>query len=121
MRLKGLVALMLSLFVLAGVALAAGAAVTLTNSSDWQLDHLYLSGDEKDTWGPDLLGDELVAAGGTAKLADVACAPHDVKIVDNAGKECVLKAVDVCGKENKWELTKEAVAACAAPAEAPAK
>ena len=42
---------------------ATKASVTVTNQSDWQIDHFYLSPADDQAWGEDQLGDAVISSG----------------------------------------------------------
>jgi len=43
---------------------AQRTTVTITNRSDWEIHHLFLSPADTDEWGPDQLGEVVIAPGG---------------------------------------------------------
>ncbi len=60
-------ALLLAAFLLAAVpALAASkrSDVKIINRSDWTIDHLFASSSSEKEWGPDQLGQEVIAPAG---------------------------------------------------------
>jgi hypothetical protein len=88
------------------------AKVTITNLSDWQLDHLYLSPAEETEWGPDQLAEEVIAKGDKFILTDIPCNTWDIKVVDEDGDECVIEAVDLCNETAEWKITSKDLLAC---------
>jgi hypothetical protein len=110
--------------VLLAVALPAIAAagkkadVKITNGSDWEIHHFYLSSTDDGRWGPDQLGDEVIGSGESFTLAEVPCGEYDVKLVDEEGDECVVGGVDICGKGEEWALTSKDLLECQAATKA---
>jgi hypothetical protein len=85
--------------------------ITITNGSEWTLDHLYISAANQAEWGPDQLGDETIATGETYTLKGVPCATYDVKLIDEDGDECEVSDVDICGNGG-WEIDSDDLLAC---------
>ena len=93
---------------------AAGktATVAIHNTSDWKLDHLYLSPTDEAEWGADQLGDKVIASGEKFTLSGIPCNTWDVKVVDQDGDECVIEAVDLCKDNSQWTITSKDLLAC---------
>jgi hypothetical protein len=97
------------LFKLAQAALLLGALTTaavtahaqesdrytlhLTNSSGFDIYHVYLTSSDVDTWGQDLLGEEVLATAGAVDFINVVAGEHDLKLVDEDGDSCVRMKV----------------------------
>ena len=94
-------------------SLSFAGDITIHNESDWQLDHLFMSAVDKDEWGPDQLGEEVIATGEAFTLKGVPCATYDVKLVDEDGDECEVRSVDVCG-DGGWKIESDDLLACQA-------
>lgn len=89
------------------------STVTIVNDSDWAIHYLYLSPTSDNEWGPDQLGDEVIAPnGGTFELHSIPCDTYDVKLVDEDGDECVVGAVDLCLDDDVWHITSAKLLAC---------
>lgn len=99
---------------LAGVAWAAkyDSVVTITNSANWEIHQLYLSSTEEESWGPDQLGEQIIATGDSFKLHGVPCDEYDVKLVDEDGDECVVGGVSLCADSDAWNITDEDLLSC---------
>ncbi len=97
---------------LTGAALTANAGdVKITNASDWNVQHLYVSSVDQEQWGEDQLGDEVIGTGGSFTLKGVPCATYDVKLVDEDGDECEITDVDICGSGG-WKIESADLLAC---------
>ena len=97
---------------LTGAVFAANAGdVTITNASDWKLDHMYVSGIDQEKWGADQLGEAVIGTGETFTLKGVPCATYDVKLVDEDGDECEVTDVDICG-DGGWKIESDDLLAC---------
>jgi len=89
------------------------STVTIVNDSDWAIYNLYLSPTSDNEWGPDQLGDDVIAPdGGTFTLHSIPCDIYDVKVVDEDGDECVVGAVDLCLDDDVWHITNSKLLAC---------
>ena len=109
MKIKAFSALALSICTTAALA----GDVKITNSSDWALQNFYMSPVDTTEWGPDQLGEDIIATGESFTLKNVPCASFDVKLVDEDGDECVVPAVDVCGSGG-WNIGNDDLLACQA-------
>lgn len=91
------------------------AKVTILNKSDWEIHEFYLSpADEEEDWGPDQLGDKVIAKGESFTLTGIPCNKWDVRLVDEDGDECVVTGVDLCKASATWEITSKDLLACQA-------
>lgn len=99
-------------FVLPIAAFAANATVTVINKSDWEIHHFFLSSAEEEEWGPDQLGEEVIGTDDSFKLNDIPCDTYDVQLVDEAGDECIVPAVDICASKQTWTITNKILLAC---------
>ena len=88
--------------------------VKITNDTDWEIHHFYLSSTDDEAWGPDQLGDDVIGTGDSFTLTAIPCDEYDVKLVDEEGDECVVGAVDICGKGEEWVLTSKDLVECQA-------
>ena len=97
MRNLGL-AVVLSLSALSAPAFAEDLVFDLINNSSINLQELYVSPAETNTWGDDILGVEILAAGetGTVTITDglETCA-YDLRFVTDTGVE-VTSSQDLC-------------------------
>ena len=108
-----------ALFLAATLPVVAFAAskktnVKITNDTDWEIHHFYLSSTDDENWGPDQLGDDVIGTGESFTLMGIPCDEYDVKLVDEEGDECVVGAVDICGKGEEWQLTSKDLVECQA-------
>ena len=112
--------ILLALAVVVALPLAAparskrAADVKVTNRTDWEIHELYLSSADDENWGPDQLADEVIKKGESFTLMGIPCDDYDVKIVDEEGDECVVAAVDICGKDEQWTITSGDLLKCQA-------
>jgi len=108
---KFAVACVLGSLLLAAPALAA--TVRIVNSSAWEIHHLYLSPSDTVNWGPDQLGDAIIAGdNGTFTLTNIPADDYDIRIVDEDGDECVIEDVDIDADHETWSITSKDLLAC---------
>jgi hypothetical protein len=93
-------------------AQAEGNTVVVKNKSDWEIHQFYLSPADTDKWGPDQLGDKVIATGGTFTLVGIPCDTYDVKLIDEDEDECVVPGVDVCDGQQGWIISNDDLLAC---------
>jgi hypothetical protein len=88
------------------------AEFMINNKSDWDIHHLYLSPEDKDTWGPDQLGEKVIASGESFTLKNIPCGEYDIKIVDDDGDDCIIEGVVMCKDHTHWDITNKELAQC---------
>lgn len=88
------------------------AEFMINNKSDWDIHHLFLSPEDKETWGPDQLGDKVIQSGSSFTLNDIPCGEYDIKVVDEDGDACVIGGIVMCKDHTHWDLTNKELAAC---------
>jgi len=101
------------LFSMSASAEKAKSTIKITNVSKWEIHHLYLSPANEKEWGPDQLGEQVIAAkGGKFTLTDIDCDHYDIKVVDEDGDECVIENEELCGDAATWKITDKSLLAC---------
>ena len=105
----GMTALVLPLPSHAG---AQRAEFMINNTSDWAIHHLYLSPENKDTWGPDQLGDKIIKSGESFTLKNIPCGKYDIKVVDEEDDACIFESIVMCKDHTHWDLTNKELAKC---------
>ncbi|HEX9985888.1 MAG TPA: hypothetical protein VGF69_21690 [Thermoanaerobaculia bacterium] len=88
------------------------ATVKVINQSKWEIHHLYLSSSEEEEWGPDQLGEDVLAKGDSFTLTRIPCDTYDIKVVDEDGDECTIEEVELCGENKFWKITDKALLNC---------
>ncbi|MEA2238240.1 MAG: hypothetical protein QOC81_2964 [Thermoanaerobaculia bacterium] len=112
-KLKVLLLLAVLLFPLAATAQRRhGARVKVINQSKWEIHHLYLSPKDSNDWGPDQLGEDVLATGHSITLTNIRCNHYDIRVVDEDGDECVIEDVSLCRDESFWKITNKALLDC---------
>jgi hypothetical protein len=110
------IGLALAGLLVAGSAGAAGkrsdSVVEIENASLWDIHQLFLSPVSDEEWGPDQLGKQIIASGETYRLTDIPCDDYDVRLVDEDGDVCVVRAVALCGDRDTWRITDDDLLSC---------
>ena len=97
----------LALFLAIG---AAGSACVITetdsslyvsNYSDFEIHEMYVTPIESPTWGPNLLGNDILYPGDSMYVA-VGCGTYDAMLVDETGAICEVQGVDLCFDDADW-------------------
>jgi hypothetical protein len=88
------------------------AEFMVNNRSDWDIYHMYLSPEQKDTWGEDQLGEHVIKSGESFTLNDIPCGEYDIKLVDEDGDDCVVEGIVMCKDHTHWDLTNKELAKC---------
>jgi hypothetical protein len=88
------------------------AEFMINNKSDWSIYHMYLSPENKDTWGPDQLGDDVIESGESFTLKNIPCGEYDIKVVDEDGDACIIEGIVMCKDHTHWDLTNRELAKC---------
>ncbi len=87
-------------------------AITITNSSSWEIKHVYFSAPNQDNWGPDQLNGSSLAPGQSVTLNDVACDGNGVKVISEDQNGCFLSTVVGCASNSNWNITNNATPDC---------
>lgn len=86
----------------AGTLFSAGTAqaqiARIVNSSDWNIEYLYLADTGSWDWGPDQLGDGILYADGGWIDIPAPCAYYDLWLIDEDGDECVVNDLYLCNE-----------------------
>ncbi len=93
-------------------ALQEKAEFMIENKSDWDIHHLFLSPADDDQWGPDQLGDHVLKSGTSFTLRSIPCDTYDIKVVDDDGDACIIKAIPMCKDHTHWDITNKELAKC---------
>lgn len=86
-------------------------SVTVVNSSNWQILHVYLSSVDQDNWGADQLNDQAIGNGGSTTL-NITCDASQVKVIAENQDGCFLYQVVSCGSNDTWTITSNATPDC---------
>ncbi|MEO8379428.1 MAG: hypothetical protein ABI779_07170 [Acidobacteriota bacterium] len=91
---------------------AKKATVKVINQSKWEIHHLFLSPTSEGHWGPDQLGETVLAKGENLTLTNIPCDTYDVKVIDEDGDECIIEAAELCADSSYWKITDAELLEC---------
>lgn len=84
-------------------ALADPRNFTVINGSSLLITHLYVSHSSENTWGPDILGADVLPQGQSVDIvfpsAEEGICTYDIKVTGEGGTEGRLDAVNLCTTE----------------------
>ena len=66
------------------------------------------------TWGPDHLGANVLASGGSFTLHGVPCDSYDLKLIDQDRDECILHNINICAESSGWDISDDDLLTCQA-------
>ncbi|MCU0391977.1 MAG: hypothetical protein MUE81_12730 [Thermoflexibacter sp.] len=79
--------------------------IKIVNKSDLNIDHIYFSPPDKNTWDEDdILGDDDVLEPGESVIVLLECGRWDIKLVLEDGGTCLGYDEMICEHET-WEIT----------------
>lgn len=91
---------------------AKTSSVKVQNLSDWNINHMFLSPADEESWGPDWLGEDVLSKNDSMTLTDVPCGSYDIRVVDEDGDECIIAAVKLCNDVATWKITNKELLSC---------
>ena len=89
------------------------STLMIDNDSSYTLIEINLSPTTSVSWGPDLLGAEVLEPGDVLELSTITCNTYDIRVVDEDSDECILDSVDLCLDNAVWRIDDLELAACA--------
>jgi hypothetical protein len=113
----------LALLVVALCALAAmpwlvraqpqtGMSITVTNNSNWQIRHLYLTPADSNDWGADQLNDSILSPGASVTISADSCGGSGIKVISEDTDGCFLSKVVACADTGQWIIGNNATPNC---------
>ena len=85
------------------------AILIVQNRSDHAIVDIRIARTADPSFGANLLGAETLAPGMEVTLG-VSCGVFDARVLDDAGAECDLSAVDLCADNALWVITDQTCA-----------
>jgi hypothetical protein len=77
------------------------ATLRVQNSSDFAIVELHLTSVGSSTWGPNLLGSDILLPGESLTLG-VDCGHYDALLVDEDDVDCEIDNIDLCLNDADW-------------------
>jgi len=87
-------------------------SVTVTNSSNREIRHFYLSPSNEDNWGPDQLNNSTISAGGSHTFSNLSCEATNIKLVAEDQDGCFITKIVSCSENSAWTITNETARDC---------
>jgi hypothetical protein len=82
------------------------ARLHVRNSSDFAIESIQVTSVGSTTWGPNLLGSDILATGETLDV-DVSCDTYDARLMDETGVECEVHDISLCFSTADWVITND--------------
>lgn len=89
----------------------SASGITVTNNSNREIIHIYLSPVEQENWGPDQLNNASLINGQSVTLSNASCSGAEIKVIGEDRDGCFLSAVVSCSGA-QWTITNETPADC---------
>jgi hypothetical protein len=94
-------------------AYVPATAITIVNNSSREIRHVFLSAPDQNNWGPDQLGNSVIAAnGGSITLSNVSCGGPSIKVIAEDHEGCFFYQVVTCSENATWTITSSATPDC---------
>lgn len=77
--------------------------INVVNKTDFDIDAIYLSEVDTESWGQTILDDEEVLQPGEQVEVDVECGRWDVRLVAPNDSACIVNDVDIC-ETDTWTI-----------------
>ena len=77
--------------------------INVKNTTKFDIDHVYLSPDEEDHWGDDILDDNEILHPGDDIDVEVDCGKWDVKLIAQDKSECQIEDITLCDAD-QWNI-----------------
>lgn len=78
-------------------------SLRVTNLSDFTITELFLTEIDNPDFGPNLLAGDVLLPGEEITIG-VSCDIFDAMLVDEAGVECHIDAIDLCDNDADWVI-----------------
>jgi len=88
-------------------------AITITNNSNREIRHVFLSAPDSNNWGADQLGNSVISAnGGSVTLSNVSCSGASIKVIAEDADGCFSYQVVTCSENATWTITSDTARDC---------
>lgn len=87
-------------------------SLTVTNSTNREVRHVYLSAPDSNNWGPDQLSDNHVIPPGGSATFNVTCEQASTKVIAEDQNGCFVSGVVSCSGSPAWTITNEMTPDC---------
>ena len=90
---------------LATARVRSTVTITITNNSQAAIRNLYLAPGNPDDWGPDQLGDAVIAPGSSVTLNNVACEGSSIRVIAEDPNGCFIYKTASCSDNATVTIT----------------
>ena len=92
---------------------APAIAITITNNSDREIRHVFLSAPDQNNWGSDQLTSSVISAnGGSFTVSNVSCNGSGIKVIAEDQDGCFVYQVVTCSENVTWTITSDTTRDC---------
>ncbi|MBO0931419.1 hypothetical protein [Fibrella aquatilis] len=77
--------------------------IHIKNTTNFTVDQIFISPDNEDHWGDDILDDDELLAPGESIDVEVDCGKWDVKLIAEDKSECKVEDITLC-KADQWNI-----------------
>ena len=89
-------------------AYAPTNAITITNNSNREIRHVFLSAPDQNNWGSDQLVNSAIAPnGGSFTISDASCGGTGIKVIAEDQEGCFIYKVVACSTSVTWTITND--------------
>lgn len=93
------------------IATDEDSTLTVENASSYPLYELYVADIGAPTWGPDLLGNDILLPNESITIF-LDCGTYDALVIDDIGAGCELYNLDLCFDDALWVIDNATLATC---------
>jgi hypothetical protein len=87
-------------------------SLSVSNDSDYDIHHLFVTPAHRVAWSNDWLRDDPLSPHETLTISGLECDEYDFKLIDDDGDVCIVEDVDLCQEDLHWEITNAELANC---------
>ena len=77
------------------------SSLEVSNRSDFEIHEMYVTPISSPSWGPNLLGGDILFPG-DSMLLGLDCDTYDAMLIDETGAICEVSSVELCFDEADW-------------------
>ena len=83
----------------------SGVSITVRNSSQREIRHLYLAAGDPNNWSADQLNGSTIPPGGSSVLNGVTCSGPTIRVIAEDQNGCFVYNNASCNADQTWEIT----------------
>lgn len=91
---------------------APATSITIVNNSSREVRHIFLSAPDSNNWGPDQLGNSVIAVNGGSVTINASCDGPSIKVIAEDQDGCFVYQVVSCSENATWTITNDATRDC---------